>query len=103
MKVFRRGAPIDLAFKVPLVKKTKYDRWGGGPYSERRFGLGPVVVHDSVIDPQDCGGPLVDVEGNVIGINIARAMRVASFAIGIEDVYLFIKTRSPETKLTFDP
>lgn len=102
IKAFRQGHAKALVFKVPSAKKTPFDRWGGGPYSSRRFGLGPVIVHDSVIAPQDCGGPLVDVDGNVIGINIARAMRVASFAINIEDVYLFVKRRSPETKLQFN-
>ena len=101
MKIFRRGIPRELTYKIPAVKKTIHDRWGGGPYSDRRFGFGPVIVHDSVLAPQDCGGPLVDVEGNVIGINISRSMRVASFAINIENVYLFVKGRSPETKLLF--
>ena len=101
MKIFRRGYLRELTYKIPNAKKTLYDRWGGGPYSERRFGFGPVIVHDSVLDPQDCGGPLVNVEGHVIGLNIARSMRVASFAINIEDVFLFVKTHSPETKLLF--
>ncbi len=101
MKIFRKGYPRELTYKIPNARKTLYDRWGGGPYSERRFGFGPVIVHDSVLDPQDCGGPLVNVEGHVIGLNIARSMRVASFAINIEDVFLFVKTHSPETKLQF--
>ena len=101
MTIYRKGYPRELTYKVPNAKKTLYDRWGGGPYSDRRFGFGPVIVHDSVLDPQDCGGPLVNVEGQVIGLNIARSMRVASFAINIEDVFLFVKTRSPETKLLF--
>ena len=101
MKIFRQGKLRELTYKVPAVKTTLYDRWGGGPYSDRRFGFGPVIVHDSVLAPQDCGGPLIDVEGNVIGVNISRSMRVASFAINIEDVYLFIKNRSPDTKLLF--
>ena len=101
MTIFRNGHPRELTYKIPNARKTLYDRWGGGPYSERRFGFGPVIVHDSVLDPQDCGGPLVNVEGHVIGLNIARSMRVASFAINIEDVFLFVKTHSPETKLLF--
>lgn len=101
MKVFRDGYPRELTYKVPNAKKTLYDRWGGGPYSDRRFGFGPVIVHDSVLDPQDCGGPLVNVEGHVIGLNIARSMRVASFAINIEDVFMFVKRHSPDTKLLF--
>jgi len=101
MKIFRNGRQRELTYKIPSAKKTIHDRWGGGPYSERRFGFGPVIVHDSVLDPQDCGGPLIDVNGHVIGLNIARSMRVASFAINIEDVCLFVKAHSPDTKLTF--
>ena len=101
MKIFRKGYSRELTYKIPNARKTLHDRWGGGPYSERRFGFGPVIVHDSVLDPQDCGGPLVNVDGHVIGLNTARSMRVASFAINIEDVFMFVKTHSPETKLLF--
>jgi len=31
--------------------------------------------------PEQCGGPLVDVHGRVIGINIARAERIATYAL----------------------
>lgn len=53
----------------------------GGPLSKRRFGFPSVVQHDSVIRPRDCGGPVVGLDGKVVGINIARASRVASYAI----------------------
>src|SRR5262249_44751956 len=35
-----------------------YDRWGGGPFSERRFGFGKVLPTDASINPTDCGGPV---------------------------------------------
>jgi serine protease Do len=53
----------------------------GGPLSKRRYGFPEVVQHDSVIRPRDCGGPVVDLEGKAVGINIARASRVASYAL----------------------
>jgi serine protease Do len=34
-----------------------------------------------VIRPSDCGGPLVDLDGKVLGINIARAGRVETWAL----------------------
>jgi serine protease Do len=40
-----------------------------------------VLQHDTVLVPADMGGPLVDLEGHVIGINIARAGRTETFAI----------------------
>lgn len=53
----------------------------GGPLSGRRVLFPSVLEHDTVLLPNQCGGPLVDLDGKVIGINIARANRVASYAI----------------------
>lgn len=53
----------------------------GGPLSNRRHGFPYVLQHDTVLQPRDCGGPLVDLDGRIIGINIARVSRVASYAI----------------------
>ena len=36
------------------------DNWGGGPFSDRRWGFATVIPHDLAIAPTDCGGPLVD-------------------------------------------
>ena len=52
----------------------------GGPLSERRFLFPSALEHDSVLHPNECGGPLVDLDGNVVGINMrgrvaSRAMR----------------------------
>jgi serine protease Do len=53
----------------------------GGDLSERRTGFPQAIQHDTVLRPRECGGPLVDLDGQVVGINIARAERVASYAI----------------------
>jgi len=53
----------------------------GGPLSTRRTGFPYVLEHDTVLRPKDCGGPLVDLDGNAVGINIARASRVSSYAL----------------------
>jgi serine protease Do len=53
----------------------------GGPLSQRRYGFPLVLQHDSVLRPRDCGGPVVNLAGEVVGINIARASRVASYAL----------------------
>jgi serine protease Do len=48
----------------------------------RRSGNFPSVYqHDTVLPIECCGGPLVDLDGRVIGINIARAGRTESYAI----------------------
>ena len=58
----------------------------GGQLSQRRAGFPTVLQHDTVLRPNECGGPLVDLDGQVVGINIARAGRVASYAIPADAV-----------------
>jgi serine protease Do len=53
----------------------------GSELSTRRAGFPTILQHDQVLKPHDCGGPLVDLDGNVVGINIARAGRTETFAI----------------------
>jgi serine protease Do len=53
----------------------------GGALSKRRTGFESVLQHDTVLQPEDCGGPIVDLAGKTIGINIARASRVSSYAL----------------------
>ena len=52
-----------------------------GEISSRSTGFQNIMQHDSVISPHQCGGPIVDVYGNAVGLNIARAGRVSSYAI----------------------
>ncbi|MCC9605799.1 PDZ domain-containing protein [Blastopirellula sp. JC732] len=53
----------------------------GGPLSSRRSGFPTAFQHDTFLRPEDCGGPVVNLDGKVVGLNIARAGRVASYAI----------------------
>jgi S1-C subfamily serine protease len=39
------------------------------------------VQHDTVLKPNQCGGPIVGLQGKTLGLNIARAGRVASYAV----------------------
>lgn len=52
-----------------------------GLVSARSSGFNAVFLHDTVLLPSQCGGPLVDLNGRVVGINIARAGRVTSYAL----------------------
>jgi len=52
-----------------------------GDVSRRSTNFAAVYQHDSLLRPEDCGGPLVDIDGHVLGINIARAGRTESYAI----------------------
>ena len=57
------------------------DQWGGGPFSERRYNFPRVISHDVRVTPEECGGPLISATGEVVGMNIARALRVVTYAI----------------------
>jgi serine protease Do len=56
----------------------------GSELSKRRTGFPTVLQHDSVIRPRDCGGPVVDLDGRAIGLNICRAGRTESYAVPTE-------------------
>jgi serine protease Do len=53
----------------------------GGKLSVRRFGFPLAFQHDTVLKPSDCGGPVVDIDGHVVGFNIARSGRTESYAL----------------------
>lgn len=55
----------------------------GGELSLRRDGFASVLQHDTVLRPEDCGGPIVALDGKAVGINIARAGRTESYAIPV--------------------
>jgi serine protease Do len=78
-------------FKATLGKRPSNTRGDfqnslGSELSARRTGFPTILQHDSVIKPADCGGPLVDLDGHVIGINIARAGRTESYAVPTEAI-----------------
>jgi serine protease Do len=57
-----------------------------GDFSPRRSGFPRVMQHDILGSRQVQGGPLLDLDGRCLGMNIARANRAESFAIPVEDV-----------------
>ena len=58
----------------------------GSELSSRRTGYATILQHDSVVKPSDCGGPIVDLDGRVLGINICRAGRTESWAVPTETI-----------------
>lgn len=64
----------------------------GGPLSKRRSGFPTVLQHDTVLEPDECGGALVDLNGKAVGINIARAGRVSTYALPSSLVIPLIET-----------
>lgn len=58
----------------------------GSILSERRTGFPIILQHDAVVKHTDCGGPLVDLDGQVIGVNICRGGRTETHALPSETV-----------------
>lgn len=65
-----------------------------GGKSPRRDGFNAVFAHDAILQPEDCGGPVFDTDGNFKGINIARFSRTSSLAIPADEVFRFINEKS---------
>ena len=62
-----------------------------GAVPSRRDGNFPnVFQHDTPLFPEQCGGPMVDLDGRVVGLNIARRGRAASFALPAQYVKTLI-------------
>lgn len=53
----------------------------GNKLSKRRTGFDRVIQHDSVIGPENMGGPILNLEGRAIGLNIAKNGRVSTYAL----------------------
>jgi serine protease Do len=81
--ILRDERPIKITAQMMDLANSLFDSTEmevNGHISARATGFQNVIQHDTVLQPHQCGGPIVDVEGNVVGLNIARNGRVASLA-----------------------
>lgn len=62
----------------------------GSELSLRRGGFPSILQHDTVLLPKECGGPLVDLDGKTVGINISRAGRTETYAVPSEAVLIVL-------------
>jgi serine protease Do len=88
LKIKRGDEELELKAKLgkrPADRSEEQNRMGS-ELSKRRSGFPTFLQDDAIIKPKDCGGPLVDLDGKTVGINIARAGRVESYAIPSEVV-----------------
>ncbi len=84
LTIDREGAKLNLVARIQdfgVMQETENDHKINGPRSVRLSGFDEVIQHDTVLNPDECGGPLVDTSGRVIGLNIARAGRVVSYGL----------------------
>lgn len=75
--------------------KSRNDKMSG-KVSVRRTGFKRIIQHEILLGPSDMGGPLFDLEGRLIGVNIAKANRVEFFAIPAEEIQKLLKAKASE-------
>ncbi len=74
-----------------------------GPVSARATGFSRVFLHDTVLEPDQCGGPLCNLDGKVVGLNIARAGRVCSYALPADVVQPLLESLIAQATLVSRP
>jgi S1-C subfamily serine protease len=84
LTINREGETLNLIAKIHdfgVMQETENDTKVNGPRSTRLSGFEKVLQHDTVLNPDECGGPVMNTAGEVVGLNIARAGRVVSYAL----------------------
>lgn len=70
----------------PDFERSNQQNRMGSTLSKRRQDFPMAFQHDSGIQANQCGGPVVDSSGRIVGINIARSGRVSSLALPMQVV-----------------
>ena len=85
----KRGADerqclLRLASKSKVVSNWDGEDFANGGVSLRTDGFADVLQHQVPLNPSDMGGPLLNLDGQPVGLNIARVDRVTTFALPME-------------------
>ena len=89
---FERGSTSQSAFARlqhdpgERFERTEFLDGRSGRVSERRSGFASVFQHDAPLSPSQCGGPVCDLSGRIIAINIARRARESTLAVPLDKV-----------------
>jgi len=94
MKLSRRGKELEVQVELrgrpefPQLPQARLNvmRSMGGPISVVGTGFPTVIQTDMQLKPNQCGGPVVDLKGNVIGMTISRTDRTRSFILPASSV-----------------
>jgi S1-C subfamily serine protease len=85
MRFERDGKPYEAVITLMSPKEGNFGRRRNsrlaGDTSQRAKGFDEAIEHDTVLAPWLCGGPLVNLDGEAIGLNIARSSRFATYAL----------------------
>jgi S1-C subfamily serine protease len=105
IKVQRGEQYLELKPLLGKVKATtqtansvgEADNVAGGKLSKRRTNFPMAIQTDTAIWADQCGGPLINLQGQTVGVTIARYDRVCTFAIPAELVQQTVaKLKQPQ-------
>lgn len=77
---------VRLMAREEMVDQMSRNDQMSGEFSAHRSGFPRILQHDILGAKRSVGGPLLDLDGRCVGMNIARANRAESFAIPVEDL-----------------
>ncbi|MCE9548557.1 MAG: S1C family serine protease [Planctomycetia bacterium] len=92
LKVRRNGKELVLKPHLGEAKTVdqtdssvgEVDNIAAGSLSKRRTNFPLAIQHDAAVWADQCGGPLINLQGKTVGVNIARYDQVCTFAIPAE-------------------
>jgi serine protease Do len=77
---------VKLSARGDIFREATRNDEMSGDFSNRRSGFPRVIQHDILGASITMGGPVLDLEGRAVGMNIARANRAETFAIPVEEL-----------------
>ena len=84
---------VRLASRTKVLANWEGEDYANGGISLRTDGFPDIIQHDLPLDPNDMGGPLFDLSGNLVAINISRVDRVTTFALPLESFWKEVRQR----------
>jgi serine protease Do len=81
---------VGLQFRPEVAGVHQAERFKGGK-SRRRDGFNGVFAHDASLKPEECGGPVIGIDGRLYGVNIGRFSRVSNLVVPALVVQQFVE------------
>ena len=92
--------PVTLGHRSVAFKMLDRNAKMSGPVSKRKDNFPMIIQHDVSLPPTAMGGPVLDLNGKALGINVARVDRVTTYALPAKFVReIFEKLRQPKPKI----
>lgn len=98
----RAGETIDFTVQLrkrsslPAERQNRFDRMNrmGGALSGRANGFESAFQTDLPVSPEECGGPVCGLDGEALGICVARAGRIKTYVVPAARVAELLKSTS---------